>query len=213
MGAGVDGVPPGTSLSVAQEWLTQRQVKVHFLEEQRWLYGNVESVPDQSVIHFPCSDWNIFIAISVDATDHTVGRGFPSSLLPSWLTALGPLQATGKRIRYVGAARSVRFRAIASAREQAHSAGYLDIDRLRRASPTSVRLKLGRPTYQGRGLECGAPTCWAFEYGPRPQAESFSSRDLGNGLSEVTVVTGGPCLLLLGIDAGCIHTVQWRGQK
>src|SRR4051812_16122815 len=58
-----DGVPPGTSLSDAQKWLTRRQVKVHFLEEQRWIYGNVESVPDQSVIHFPCSGWNIIIAI------------------------------------------------------------------------------------------------------------------------------------------------------
>jgi hypothetical protein len=88
----------------------------------------------------------------------------------------------------------------------------IDIDRLRQASPISVRSTLGRPTYQGRDLDCGASTCWAFEYGPRLQADS-SARDLGNGLSEVTVVTGGPCLLLLGIEARTVRTVQWKGQK
>src|SRR3954463_5906621 len=46
----------------------------------------------------------------------------------------------------------------------------IDIGRLRRVSPTSVRLKLGRPTYQRRDVDYGASTCCAFVFGPRLQA-------------------------------------------
>ena len=65
-------IPPGTRISAAREWFRARHIKVDFLEKQRWLYANVESVPNLSRIPFPCSDWNIIIKIPIDAADDTV---------------------------------------------------------------------------------------------------------------------------------------------
>jgi len=89
---------------------------------------------------------------------------------------------------------------------------YLNIYALTGVKPTDVREVLGAPNFEGTDLDCGAPTCWAFTFGPRA-APIPPERDLGNGSVEVTVVTGGPWYLLLGIEHDLIKTVAWRGQR
>jgi hypothetical protein len=66
-------IPLGTTKEKAIQWGKDRNVKFEFLEEQHWLYANVEHVPD-SGIGFPCSDWNIILKVSLDANDRTTGR-------------------------------------------------------------------------------------------------------------------------------------------
>lgn len=66
-------IPPGTAKEKAIQWGKGRNVKFDFLEQQRWLYANVEHVPD-SGIGFPCSDWNIILKVSLDANDRTIGN-------------------------------------------------------------------------------------------------------------------------------------------
>ncbi len=66
------GIPPGTTVSGAQEWFRTRHIKVYLLQRQRWLYAKVESVPDESPVSFPCRAWNIIIRIPLDTSDHTV---------------------------------------------------------------------------------------------------------------------------------------------
>ena len=71
-------IPPGTMASGAQEWFRTRHIKISFLEEQRWLYANAESVPDPSPVPFPFSAWNIIIKITIDANDRTVENDISS---------------------------------------------------------------------------------------------------------------------------------------
>jgi hypothetical protein len=65
------GVPIGSSKEVALEWAKSHNVKFDYLEQQHWLYANVERIP-VSGIQFPCSEWNIILKVSLDATGHSV---------------------------------------------------------------------------------------------------------------------------------------------
>ena len=62
-------VPPGSAKSAAQEWLRTQHLKVTFLEQQHWIYANVETIRDQT---FPCSAWNIIVKIPVSADGRTI---------------------------------------------------------------------------------------------------------------------------------------------
>ena len=65
------GVPAGSSKQQAMEWAASRNVKFEYLEQQHWLYANVERVPE-SGIPFPCSQWNIILTVTIDNTGHSV---------------------------------------------------------------------------------------------------------------------------------------------
>jgi hypothetical protein len=65
------GVPNGSSKEMALKWAKDRKVNFDYLEQQHWLYANVEQVP-VSGIPFPCSQWNIILIVSFDATAHSV---------------------------------------------------------------------------------------------------------------------------------------------
>ena len=65
------GVPSGSSKEMAVGWAKGRQIEFDYLEQQHWLYANVEQVP-VSGIPFPCSQWNIILKVSFDATGHSV---------------------------------------------------------------------------------------------------------------------------------------------
>lgn len=61
--------------------------------------------------------------------------------------------------------------------------------------------------------ECGAPACWVFTYDslkPRPDLVVDSPTP---GPEVVTVTTGGPPLLILGITGGRVTSARWQGQK
>lgn len=65
------GVPKGTSREKAMEWAAGHNVKFEYLEQQHWLYANVEQVPE-SGIPFPCSQWNIILKVTIDTTGQSV---------------------------------------------------------------------------------------------------------------------------------------------
>lgn len=67
------GIPIGSSKEVALEWGKNHNVKFDYLEQQHWLYANVEQVPE-SGIPFPCSQWNIILKVSFDAMGHSVNN-------------------------------------------------------------------------------------------------------------------------------------------
>jgi hypothetical protein len=67
-------VPQGTAASTAQAWLQERGVHVELLKQQRWLYANVERVPEPGLFPFPCSQWNIIVKIPLDTQNRTVGN-------------------------------------------------------------------------------------------------------------------------------------------
>ncbi len=52
-------------LIAANAWGAEHHVKFDFLEQQRWLYANVERVPESGV-PFPCSEWNIILTFHLD---------------------------------------------------------------------------------------------------------------------------------------------------
>jgi hypothetical protein len=60
-------------MATANEWGAAHHAQFDFLEQQRWLYSNVERVPETG-IHFPCSEWNIIIAIHLDGTNRAVSN-------------------------------------------------------------------------------------------------------------------------------------------
>jgi hypothetical protein len=64
-------VPPGTTVQRINEWGAAHNIKFDYLEKQQWLYANVERVP-VSGIHFPCSEWNIILKITVDNVGRSV---------------------------------------------------------------------------------------------------------------------------------------------
>jgi len=65
-GALVKGVPNGTSREKVLEWGVAHKVKFDYLEQQHWLYANVEQVKETG-IPFPCSAWNIILKVTFDA--------------------------------------------------------------------------------------------------------------------------------------------------
>jgi hypothetical protein len=67
------GVPHGSSKETALAWAKEHNVKFDYYEQQHWLYANVEQVP-VSGIPFPCSQWNIILTVSFDATGHSVNN-------------------------------------------------------------------------------------------------------------------------------------------
>lgn len=67
----LQGVPAGSSKRQAMEWAISRNVKFEYLEQQHWLYANVERVPE-SGIPFPCSQWNIILKVAIDNNGHSV---------------------------------------------------------------------------------------------------------------------------------------------
>jgi len=72
-GAISQGVPNGSSREKAMEWAAGHNVKFVYLEQQNWLYANVEQVPE-SGIPFPCSQWNIILKVAFDATGHSLNN-------------------------------------------------------------------------------------------------------------------------------------------
>jgi len=67
------GVPHGSSKETALEWVKGHNVKFDYYEQQHWLSANVEQVP-VSGIPFPCTQWNIILTVSFDATGHSVNN-------------------------------------------------------------------------------------------------------------------------------------------
>ncbi len=63
-------VPVGTSAEVIERWGIAHRIQFDLLKEQHWLYANVEQVPESGV-PFPCSQWNIIVQITLDATNHS----------------------------------------------------------------------------------------------------------------------------------------------
>jgi hypothetical protein len=66
-------IPNGTSQERVKEWGAIRKIQFDYLEQQHWLYANIESVPD-SGIGLPCSQWNIILKVSVDSSGRTVSN-------------------------------------------------------------------------------------------------------------------------------------------
>jgi len=54
--------------------------------------------------------------------------------------------------------------------------------------------------------------CWSYVYGPKA-VQTPVSVDLHNGYEEITVVTGGPFLLMLNVSEGHIAAAKWLGQR
>jgi hypothetical protein len=80
---------------------------------------------------------------------------------------------------------------------------------------SAIRSALGHSDRRTRysDWECGAPVCWVFTYDslkPRPDLIVDSPTP---GLETVTVTTGGPPLLILGIKGGRVTSARWQGQK
>jgi len=63
-------LPAGSSSPEIQRWAASHKVHFTFLSEQRQFYANVERVPVKG-LHFPCSEWNIIITVSVDPSGHS----------------------------------------------------------------------------------------------------------------------------------------------
>lgn len=61
------GVPTGTAKDKAVEWGASHNVQFEYLVQQHWLYANVEQVKE-SGIPFPCSQWNIILKVTIDAS-------------------------------------------------------------------------------------------------------------------------------------------------
>jgi|SRR5271167_4137114 len=81
---------------------------------------------------------------------------------------------------------------------------------------SSISKALGipdRPT-DDYDFECGAPICWVYTYGPKddPAVETPVVAE-GADVSTITVTTGGPFILILGIAMNRVVTAQWQGQR
>ena len=90
----------------------------------------------------------------------------------------------------------------------------VDLDSLRGLSPSTIRDSLGNPDKYDAGwppLDCGAPLCWCFTYGPEPAPLDDPVEIPGGTI--VSIRTGGPWLLILGFKRGRLVTAFWRGQK
>lgn len=66
-------VPVGTSKGRIIDWGTAHHVKFDYLEQQQWLYANVEAIPERG-IPFPCSQWNIILKISIDKAGNSTNN-------------------------------------------------------------------------------------------------------------------------------------------
>jgi len=64
-------VPVGTNAENIRAWGTAHHVKFDYLEQQQWLYANVAKIPEKG-IHFPCSEWNIILKITIDSAGRSV---------------------------------------------------------------------------------------------------------------------------------------------
>jgi hypothetical protein len=64
-------VPAGSNTEKANDWGARHSVRLTYLEQQRWLYANVEQLP-ASGIPFPCSAWNVIVKIALDPAGRTV---------------------------------------------------------------------------------------------------------------------------------------------
>lgn len=65
------GIPNGSSREQAIKWAASHNVKFVYLEQQHWLYANVEKVPE-SGIPFPCSHWYIILKVAFDGTGNSM---------------------------------------------------------------------------------------------------------------------------------------------
>jgi len=64
------GAPIGSTVEKVREWGTRYHVSFQYLEQQHWLYANVEQVPEEGM-PFPCSQWNIILKVTIDPTGHS----------------------------------------------------------------------------------------------------------------------------------------------
>lgn len=66
-------VPVGTTKDQIMSWGLSQGVEFRTVPPDHWLYANVESVPVEG-IKFPCSQWNIILKVSLDASDRAAGH-------------------------------------------------------------------------------------------------------------------------------------------
>jgi hypothetical protein len=82
---------------------------------------------------------------------------------------------------------------------------------------SSVRHALGVPDKRHRRWVppgCHAPICLTYTYGRQESpATSSAPVDLGNGMMEILVSTGGPYLLVLGFSGDRLVSADWLGQR
>lgn len=80
---------------------------------------------------------------------------------------------------------------------------------------STIRSALGHRDRQTRhsDWECGAPVCWVFTYDSLKLRPDLIVDSPTPGLEVITVTTGGPPLLILGITGGRVTSDRWQGQK
>jgi len=63
----------GTSQEKVKEWCAIRKIKFDYLEKQHLLNTNIESIT-VSGIAFHCSEWNIFLKVTLDFNGRTASN-------------------------------------------------------------------------------------------------------------------------------------------
>ena len=78
-----------------------------------------------------------------------------------------------------------------------------------------VRTALGSPDVSDDyDWQCHAKKCQVYTYGAdERQADQPVTGDDGNGLQWVSVTTGGPWVLILGVSSNKVVSARWQGQK
>ena len=78
-----------------------------------------------------------------------------------------------------------------------------------------VRTTLGSPDApDDYDWQCHANKCQVYRYGAdERQASQPETGDDGNGLQWVTVTTGGPWVLILGVSSNKVVSARWQGQR
>jgi len=79
---------------------------------------------------------------------------------------------------------------------------------------SAVRTSLGTPAKCAwvPPPELKGGECWSYVYGPKA-VHIPASVYLHNGYEEITVVSGGPFLLMLNVSEGHIAAAKWLGQR
>jgi hypothetical protein len=78
-----------------------------------------------------------------------------------------------------------------------------------------VRAALGSPDVpDDYDWQCHAKKCEVYSYGANErQADKPETGEDGNGLQWVSVTTGGPWVLILGVSLNKVISARWQGQK
>ena len=90
----------------------------------------------------------------------------------------------------------------------------IDINKLIGVKWTTVRAALGHPDAPvDYDWECRAEQCQVYSYGADEREAERPAMVNARDLTSITVITGGPWVLILGVSRNTVTSVRWQGQK